>query len=292
MFSRDLVRMRAALTAADTSPLGSAALAGTTYPLDRRSVADALGLTRVSPNSMDAVSDRDYICDLVYACSLVQVHLSRLCEELVLWSSAEFGFVEMDDAHSTGSSIMPQKKNPDFAELVRGKTGRVVGDLMGLLTTLKGLPLTYDKDLQEDKEPMFDAVDTVSDSLFAVSGMVSTMQVKEGRLAEASHEGYMCATDLADYLVGKGMPFRQAHAVVGRVVGDCVREGITLQDLTVDELRSYSDLFSEDVSSALDVETVVSRRTTYGGTGHEAVHEQISEAHARLSADEVSLGGE
>ena len=247
--------------------------------------SDALGFDAPIPNSMDAVSDRDYLLDLIYACTTTMVHLSRLCEELVLWSSAEFGFVEMDDAHSTGSSIMPQKKNPDFAELVRGKSGRVVGDLVGLITTVKGTPLTYDKDLQEDKEPLFDAVDTVLGSLMACSGMLATCTFKDARMREASHEGYMAATDLADYLVGKGLPFRQAHAVVGRIVGDCVREGVTLQQLSTDELRSYSDLFDDDAHEALDIDGVVRRRTTYGGTGHEAVKAQLGEAHAAADAD-------
>ena len=282
MFSRDFARAQAALAAADACPLGAAALAGTTYLLDREMTAAELGFSRVIPNSMDAVSDRDFACDLVYAAMLTQVHLSRLCEELVLWSSAEFGFVEMDDAHSTGSSIMPQKKNPDFAELVRGKTGRVVGDLMGLVTTLKGLPLTYDKDLQEDKEPIFDAIDTVMGSLHAVAGMVATMTVKGDRMREASHEGFMAATDLADYLVGKGMPFREAHGVVGRIVGDCVREDISLQELSADELRSYSPLFGDDAPDALDIDRVVERRTTFGGTGHAAVTEQLKLARAEL----------
>ena len=285
MFTRDFARARAARAAANRCPLGAAALAGTTYPLDRKMTSDALGFDAPIPNSMDAVSDRDYLLDLIYACTTTMVHLSRLCEELVLWSSAEFGFVEMDDAHSTGSSIMPQKKNPDFAELVRGKSGRVVGDLVGLITTVKGTPLTYDKDLQEDKEPLFDAVDTVLGSLMACSGMLATCTFKDARMREASHEGYMAATDLADYLVGKGLPFRQAHAVVGRIVGDCVREGVTLQQLSTDELRSYSDLFDDDAHEALDIDGVVRRRTTYGGTGHEAVKAQLGEAHAAADAD-------
>ena len=289
MFSRDFERMGAALDSADSCPLGAAALAGTTYPLDRDATAAELGFSKVIPNSMDAVSDRDFVCDLLYACAMTQVHLSRLCEELVLWSSAEFGFVEMDDAHSTGSSIMPQKKNPDFAELVRGKSGRVVGDLTGLLVMLKGLPLAYDKDLQEDKEAMFDAVDTVAGSVRAVSGMVSTMKVNEGRLAQASREGYMAATDLADYLVGKGMPFREAHAVVGRIVGECVAHGIALQDLTPDEFRSYSPLFGDDVENALDIAAIVSRRTTYGGTGNDAVRRQLEEAEKVLGRQRSSL---
>ncbi|WP_317431246.1 argininosuccinate lyase [Parolsenella catena] len=290
MFNRDFRRVSAAREAANVCPLGAAALAGTTYPLDRHMTAEALGFSGPTANSMDSVSDRDYLLDLIYACSVCQVHLSRLCEELVWWSSAEFGFVEMDDAHSTGSSIMPQKKNPDFAELVRGKSGRVVGDLTSLLVTVKGTPLTYDKDLQEDKEPLFDAADTVLGSLMACTGMLATCTFKEERIREASHEGYMAATDLADYLVGKGLPFRQAHAVVGRIVGDCVREGVTLQQLSTDELRSYSELFDDDAHEALDIDSIVRRRTTFGGTGHEAVRAQLKLATEALEADEAALG--
>ena len=290
MFNRDFRRVSAARQAANVCPLGAAALAGTTYPLDRFMTAEALGFSGPTANSMDSVSDRDYLLDLIYACSVCQVHLSRLCEELVWWSSAEFGFVEMDDAHSTGSSIMPQKKNPDFAELVRGKAGRVVGDLTSLLVTVKGTPLTYDKDLQEDKEPLFDAADTVLGSLMACTGMLATCTFKEERMREASHEGYMAATDLADYLVGKGLPFRQAHAAVGRIVGDCVREGVTLQQLSTDELRSYSELFDDDAHEALDIDNIVRRRTTFGGTGHEAVRAQLKLATEALKADEAALG--
>ena len=285
MFSRDHKRVADARAAANKCPLGAAALAGTTYPLDRAMTASELGFDEPVANSMDAVSDRDYLLDLIYACSVCQIHLSRLCEELVWWSSAEFGFVEMDDAHSTGSSIMPQKKNPDFAELVRGKSGRVVGDLMSLLVTVKGTPLTYDKDLQEDKEPLFDAADTVLGSLMACTGMLATCTFKADRMREASHEGYMAATDLADYLVGKGLPFRRAHAVVGRIVGDCVREGVTLQQLTTDELRSYSELFDDDAHEALDIDNIVRRRTTLGGTGHDAVRAQLAQARDVLAAE-------
>lgn len=285
MFSRDHKRVADARAAANKCPLGAAALAGTTYPLDRAMTASVLGFDEPVANSMDAVSDRDYLLDLIYACSVCQIHLSRLCEELVWWSSAEFGFVEMDDAHSTGSSIMPQKKNPDFAELVRGKSGRVVGDLMSLLVTVKGTPLTYDKDLQEDKEPLFDAADTVLGSLMACTGMLATCTFKADRMREASHEGYMAATDLADYLVGKGLPFRQAHAMVGRIVGDCVREGVTLQQLTTDELRSYSELFDDDAHEALDIDNIVRRRTTLGGTGHDAVRAQLAQARDVLAAE-------
>lgn len=285
MFSRDHKRVADARAAANKCPLGAAALAGTTYPLDRAITASELGFDEPVANSMDAVSDRDYLLDLIYACSVCQIHLSRLCEELVWWSSAEFGFVEMDDAHSTGSSIMPQKKNPDFAELVRGKSGRVVGDLMSLLVTVKGTPLTYDKDLQEDKEPLFDAADTVLGSLMACTGMLATCTFKADRMREASHEGYMAATDLADYLVGKGLPFRQAHAVVGRIVGDCVREGVTLQQLTTGELRSYSELFDDDAHEAIDIDNIVRRRTTLGGTGHDAVRAQLAQARDVLAAE-------
>ena len=282
MFARDLTRVEAARQAADASPLGAAALAGTTYPIDRRMTAEALGLSRVIPNSLDAVSDRDFALDLIYASSVVMAHLSRLCEELVLWSSAEFGFVTMDDAHSTGSSIMPQKKNPDFAELVRGKTGRVYGDLMALLTTLKGIPLAYDKDLQEDKEPLFDAVDTATASLAVVRGMVATMAVNADRMAKAAGEGLMAATDLADYLVGKGLPFREAHRVVGSLVARCVAEGKALDDLTLAELREFSELFEADVLSWVEIGSVVARRRSAGGTAPEALEAQFALAEQLL----------
>ena len=284
MFLRDMERMAQAAASADRLPLGAAALAGTTYPLDRFQTASELGMSAPIPNSLDAVADRDFACDLIYACSMTQMHLSRLCEELVVWSSAEFGFIEMDDAHSTGSSIMPQKKNPDFCELVRGKTGRVYGDLMGLLTMLKGIPLAYDKDLQEDKEPLFDAVDTLASSLDACCGMIATMTVKRDAMAAASHEGYMAATDLADYLVGKGLPFREAHGVVGRLVADCVAQNLTLQQLTLDELRSYSPLFDEGALEAVQIEKVVARRTTYGGTAPAAVEQQFKDIDQALAA--------
>ncbi len=285
MLVRDSKRLHDAYDAADVCPLGSAALAGTTYPLDRDATAAELGFSGITANSMDAVSDRDFFCDLIYACSMIQMHLSRLCEELVIWSSDEFGFITMDDTYATGSSIMPQKKNPDFAELTRGKTGRVYGDLISLLTVLKGLPLAYNKDLQEDKEAVFDAVDTVSDALCICAGMVHTMHVNANRMRSGSQGGFMAATDLADYLVGKGLPFREAHAVVGHIVLACEKEGRTLQDLTLDELRSFSDLFDEGAEDALDIDKVVERRTTAGGTGHEPVRAQLAEAHMRQDSD-------
>lgn len=290
MLVRDAKRLRDAYDSADVCPLGSAALAGTTYPLDRSMTAEVLGFSGVTPNSLDAVSDRDFFCDLVYACAMTHMHLSRLCEEIVLWSSDEFRFVTLDDTYSTGSSIMPQKKNPDFAELTRGKTGRVYGDLMGLLTTLKGLPLAYNKDMQEDKEPVFDAVDTVADALHVVSGMVATMRVNADVMRKASHGGFMAATDLADYLVGKGMPFREAHAVIGHMVLSCEKEGRTLQSLSLEELKAFSPLFDEGAFEATDIDKVVERRTTVGGTGHARVREQLAQARQRQDDDRAWLG--
>jgi argininosuccinate lyase len=289
MFARDFTRLRHAYEAADVLPLGSAALAGTTFDLDREYVAHRLGFAEIAPNSMDAVSDRDFLLDLVYACAVAQVHLSRLAEELILWSTEEFGFVTMDDEFSTGSSIMPQKKNPDFAELVRGKTGRVVGDLSALLVTLKGLPLAYNKDMQEDKEAAFDAVDTLAASLRAMSGMLDSMTVNDGRMAEAAQGGFMAATDLADYLVGKGVPFRQAHEVVGKLVLQLEREGRTLQDLTAADFTRASEDFGHDAPQAVDIRAVVERRTSEGGTATEAVTDQLAKARDALDADNAWL---
>ena len=289
MFTRDFVRVRAAYDAADVLPLGSAALAGTTYPLDRDFVADELGFSEVSKNSMDAVSDRDFLLDLTYACSVAMMHLSRMCEEFIYWSSNEFQFIRLSDAYSTGSSIMPQKKNPDFAELIRGKTGRVYGDLMGLLTTLKGLPLAYNKDMQEDKEGVFDAVDTLSDSLVVMTGMICTMTVNADAMRKGAHGGFMAATDLADYLVGKGMPFRDAHAVVGKLVLECEKQGKTLQELSVDELKQADPLFDAGALDAVDIDKIVARRITAGGTGHDAVKVQLDQARERLAADTARM---
>ncbi len=289
MLTRDFTRLRHAYEAADVLVLGSAALAGTTYPLDRDYVAHRLGFAEVSPNSLDAVSDRDFLLDLTYACAVTQTHLSRLCEELILWSSDEFGFITMDDEFSTGSSIMPQKKNPDFAELVRGKTGRVVGDLTGLLVTLKGLPLAYNKDMQEDKEGAFDAVDTLADSLRAVSGMLDTLRVNDERMRSGALGGFMAATDLADYLVGKGVPFREAHEVVGRLVLAAEKAGRTLQDFSADEYAQHDARFGPDVLAAVDIDQVVARRTTYGGTGHESVRVQLEAQRDAIAADDAWL---
>jgi len=289
MLARDLDRLRRAHASSDVMPLGSAALAGTTFPLDRDAVARELGFGAVSPNSLDAVSDRDFLADLIYACTVGMVHLSRLAEELILWSSEEFGFVTLDDKWSTGSSIMPQKKNPDFAELVRGRTGRVIGDLTALLVVLKGLPLAYNKDMQEDKEPTFDAVDTYGAALRAMDGMLSTMHVNADRMRSAAQGGFMAATDLADHLAARGVPFREAHEIVGRLVLMCEREGRTLQDLTVEELRAASPVFNRDALEAVDIDAVVARRTTTGGTAPERVAEQITAAREALGRDDTWL---
>ena len=285
MFTRDFERLQAAYAAADVLPLGSAALAGTTYPLDRHFVADELGFASVAENSMDAVSDRDFLLDLSYACAVAMMHLSRLCEELIYWSSNEFGFIRLSDAYSTGSSIMPQKKNPDFAELIRGKTGRVYGDLMALLTTMKGLPLAYNKDMQEDKEGVFDAVDTLGNSLVVMTGMIRTMQVNEDAMRTGALGGFMAATDLADYLVGTGVPFREAHAIVGRLVLECEKQGKTLQELSADDLAEVDEHFAADALEAVDIDKGVERRTTYGATGHDAVKVQLEHARESLAAD-------
>ena len=285
MLTRDVTRLRHAHECADVLPLGSAALAGTTYPLDREYVASRLGFSAVSENSLDAVSDRDFALDVIYACAVCQIHLSRLAEEMVLWSTEEFGFLTLDDEFSTGSSIMPQKKNPDFAELVRGKAGRVVGDLQSLLVVMKGLPLAYNKDMQEDKEPLFDAVDNVRMSLRAVEGMLSTARFNEGAMRRAALGGFMAATDVADYLVGRGVPFREAHEIVGKLVLECEKQGRSLQELTADEFLAHSSAFAPDVVGAVDIESVVSRRDTAGGTAQAAVEVQLQAARNAISAD-------
>ena len=287
MFTRDFTRLVAAFDAADANPLGSAALAGTTYPLDRHMTTELLGFDHPIPNSMDAVSDRDYLLDLEYACSVSMMHLSRLCEEIILWSTTEFGFVTLSDSFATGSSIMPQKKNPDFAELTRGKCGRVYGDLMALLTTMKSLPLAYNKDLQECKEGPMDAAKTLSDCMEIAAGMLETMTVNADVMLKQAKLGFTAATDVADYLAKKGMPFRDAHRVVGELVLYCEKHGKGLEDLTADEFRAASDLFDDDIAADLDPEGIARARTTYGGTGHSAVAAQLEEARAILAAAEA-----
>ena len=275
MLERDDGRLRDTAGRMNYSPLGACALAGTTYPIDRALVAKRLGFAGATENSLDSVSDRDFCVELLGAISLIMTHLSRLSEEIILWSSWEFRFVELSDAYTTGSSIMPQKKNSDMAELVRGKTGRVYGDLMAMLTVLKGLPLAYNKDMQEDKESVFDAVDTVKKCLRVFIPMIETMKVKKENLYAAAQKGFLNATDLADYMVRKGLPFRSAYKTVGQLVAKCIAEGKTLETLTLDEYRAASELFDEDLYAEISLETCVSKRISAGGTGYASVEAQI-----------------
>jgi argininosuccinate lyase len=275
MLIRDCGRIEDAVKRMNYSPLGSCALAGTTYPIDRHMTASALGFDGVVENSIDGVSDRDFCLELMSAFSILMMHLSRLSEEIILWSSWEFRFVELDDAYTTGSSIMPQKKNSDMAELVRGKTGRVYGDLIALLTTLKGLPLAYNKDMQEDKEAMFDSLDTVKKCLGIFAPMVATMKVKKDVMAEAASRGFINATDLADYLTKKGIPFRTAYKLVGGLVGKCIAEGKTLEQLTLDEFKAEDANFDSDVYDAISMTECVKRRISYGSTGPGSVSIQL-----------------
>ena len=282
MFRRDIGRFQAAKAAADAMPLGSGALAGTTYPLNRARVAELLGFSQLTRNSLDGVSDRDFVLDYLYACSVTMMHLSRFCEELILWNTNEFQFVEMDDAYATGSSIMPQKKNPDMAELTRGKTGRVYGDLLALLTVMKGLPLAYNKDMQEDKEALFDARDTLIKCLSVFTGMFKTLRFRTDVMRRGASGGFTNATDAADYLVKKGLPFRDAHEVLGKLVLHCIGENKALLDLPLEELRAFSPLFDEDVYTALSMETCVNARRLPGGPAPDMVQRTIDEDRAFL----------
>ncbi len=282
MFSRDVARFTELRRRVNVLPLGAAALAGTPYPVKPERVARELGFDALCANSMDAVSDRDHLVEFCAAASITMMHLSRWCEELVLWSSPAFGFIEIGDAFTTGSSIMPQKKNPDVAELVRGKTGRVYGSLTALLTLMKGLPLTYNRDLQEDKEPVFDAADTLLLCLEAFARMLPAIEVRAEAMAAATRQGFMEATDLADYLVTKGMPFREAHGVIGRLVLECGRAGKTLQDLDLATLRRFSPLFEKDALKVLTAEAVVKRRNTPGGTAPRRVRAALKNARRKL----------
>lgn len=282
MFSRDKERFADCLTRIDRLPLGSGALAGTTYDTDRAFLAEQLGFAQVLPNGMDAVADRDFALEFLNCCSITMMHLSRFCEELIMWSSVEFSFIEIDDAYSTGSSIMPQKKNPDMAELIRGKSGRVYGDLMALLTICKGLPLAYNKDLQEDKEPVFDAADTVKASLGIFTEMIRTMKIREERMAEAAKYGYMNATDAADYLVGKGIPFRDCHEIIGRMVLYAINAGKALDELTMEEFKSFSDAFDEDIYDKIAIRSCIGAKRSQGSTSFDSVARQISDIEATL----------
>ncbi|CEE00286.1 Argininosuccinate lyase [Caldibacillus thermoamylovorans] len=282
MFERDKERLQDSLKRINWSPLGAGALAGTTFPIDRQFSAKQLGFETVYPNSLDAVSDRDFILEFLSIASILMMHISRLSEELVLWSSQEFQFVELDDSFCTGSSIMPQKKNPDVPELLRGKTGRVYGNLIGLLTTLKGLPLAYNKDLQEDKEGMFDTVETLAGSLQLLAPMIETMTVKRENMYKAVSQDYSNATDLADYLAGKGIPFREAHEIIGRIVLYAIQHDKYLLDLSLGEYRNFSGAFEEDIFEVLQPKNVVAARNSYGGTGFSQVETQLNLAIEKL----------
>ncbi|MDP2930979.1 MAG: argininosuccinate lyase [Chloroflexota bacterium] len=281
MLQRDTERFDGCLERTDVLPLGSGALAGTTYNIDRAFVAQELGFSRLSQNSLDAVADRDFILEYEAAASLCMMHISRLAEEIVLWASAEFDFIELDEAYATGSSIMPQKKNPDVAELARGKTGRVYGNLMALLTTMKGLPLAYNRDMQEDKQGFFDTVDTLLSTLEVFAGMVKTMRVKAENMAQAVKRGYLLATDLADYLVKRGEPFRNAHKAVGRLVSYAAEKGKPLSELTLAEYKDFSPLFEEDVHS-ISIESALAARDNTGGTAPKQVEQALANARKKL----------
>ncbi len=284
MLERDHARLTDAAHRLNESPLGAAALAGTTFPIDRDATTQALGFTRSMDNSLDAVSDRDFLLETVSALAICAVHLSRISEELVLWSSQEFGFIEMSDAFTTGSSIMPQKKNPDMAELVRGKTGRVVGSLMNLLVTLKGLPLAYNRDLQEDKLPAFDAFDTVNDCLAVLSGAIATATFNTERMEQALDDGFVDATEIADWLATKGVPFREAHHVTGELVSYALEQGTSLGQLTLAELQKHHDAFDESVFAVLDMEAAVDRRASTGGPARQRVQAALLELQSRLGS--------
>ena len=284
MFARDITRLEDCKKRLNECPLGSGALAGTTYPIDRWETAQDLGFDAPMSNSLDGVSDRDYALELMSALSILMMHLSRFSEEVILWCSWEFKFIELDDAYATGSSIMPQKKNPDVAELVRGKTGRVYGDLMSLLTAMKGLPLAYNKDMQEDKEPVFDAIDTVEMCVPVFTAMLDTMTVRTDNMRKAAGKGFINATDCADYLTKKGMPFRDASTVTGHLVAACTAQGKTLEELTLEELKAVSDLFEEDVYDAINLENCMALRNSYGGPAVSETTRQIGAIEAFVKA--------
>ncbi|WP_177504407.1 argininosuccinate lyase [Anaerosinus sp.] len=287
MLNRDFSRLKGVYERADIMPLGAGALAGTTFPIDRQLVAEQLNFGAVYNNSLDAVSDRDYILEFLSFASIMMMHLSRISEEIILWCSREFSFIELDDAHCTGSSMMPQKKNPDVSELVRGKTGRVIGHLMAMLTTAKGLPLAYNKDLQEDKEGLFDTIDTVKFSLSVYSAMIRAMRVNQEVMLKAVREDFSNATDLADYLVKKGLPFRQAHEVSGKSVHYCIEQKKWLMDLTLEEFKQFSPLFEEDILEEIKPETCVANRNSFGGTSYQQVELQIKTAKEIMKNQQV-----
>ena len=284
MFSRDSERFAFNIQHTDISPLGAAALAGTTFPIDRQLTSDLMGFAHPYTNSLDAVSDRDFILEFLSNASILMMHMSRLCEEIINWCSHEYKFVTLSDTFSTGSSIMPQKKNPDMAELIRGKTGRVYGNLVGMLTVMKSLPLTYNKDLQEDKEGMFDSAETILVSIDILAGMLQSMTVHKERMAQSTEKDFSNATELADYLASKGLPFRQAHDIVGRLVLECSKAGYYLQDVPLERYQEISSIIGPDIYTALESQTAVSRRNSLGGTGFESIRWQIQQAKEQLSA--------
>ena len=286
MFKRDRDRLQDIRKRMNYCPLGAGALAGTTYPLDREYTAKDLCFAGPTANSMDSVSDRDYLIEFLSALALIMMHLSRFCEEIIIWNTDEYRFVELDDAYSTGSSIMPQKKNPDVAELVRGKTGRVYGALISLLTTMKALPLAYNKDMQEDKEVAFDAMDTVKSCLLVFTGMIQTMKFRKDRMEKSALGGFTNATDAADYLVNKGMPFREAHGVIGRMVLYCIEKNCAIDDLSMEELKNLSDKFEEDIYEAIALKTCVEKRLTIGGPGKAAMEQMIKDSKKYLGIKE------
>ncbi|WP_196605332.1 argininosuccinate lyase [Pectinatus haikarae] len=289
MLCRDFSRFEGVYDRCDIMPLGAGALAGTTFPIDRQLVADQLNFSSVYANSLDAVSDRDYIMEFLSSASILMIHLSRISEEIILWCSREFAFIELDDAHCTGSSMMPQKKNPDVSELVRGKTGRVIGHLMAMLTTVKGLPLAYNKDLQEDKEGLFDTIDTIKFSLAVYAQLIRGMKVNREIMLKAVREDFSNATDLADYLVKKGLPFRQAHAVSGKAVHYCIEQHKWLEDMTMEEFKKLSDLFEPDIKEAIKPETCVKNRDSYGGTSYNQTQIQLASAEEILLKQQKKL---
>ena len=285
MFKRDRLRLHDSYERMNYCPLGSGALAGTTYPLDRAYSAKLLGFYGPTLNSMDGVSDRDYLIEYLSACATIMMHLSRFSEEIIIWNSNEYQFVEIDDAYSTGSSIMPQKKNPDIAELVRGKTGRVYGALMSLLTTMKGIPLAYNKDMQEDKELSFDAIDTVKGCIALFNGMLATMKFNKDRMRSSANKGFTNATDAADYLVKHGVPFRDAHGIIGKIVLYCIDKGIAIDDMSLDELKAICPVFEEDIYEEISMETCVNNRLTVGAPGKAAMEQVIAQEKAYLAED-------
>ena len=285
MFKRDRLRLHDIYERMNYCPLGSGALAGTTYPLDREYTAELLGFYGPTLNSMDGVSDRDYLIEFLSACATIMMHLSRFSEEIIIWNSNEYQFVEIDDAYSTGSSIMPQKKNPDIAELVRGKTGRVYGALMSLLTTMKGIPLAYNKDMQEDKELSFDAMDTVKGCIALFTGMLATMKFNKGKMRLSANNVFTNATDAADYLVKHGVPFRDAHGIIGKIVLYCIERGIAIDDMSLDELKAICPVFEEDIYEEISMETCVNNRLTIGAPGKAAMEKVIKAEKAYLAED-------